>query len=215
MRKRIFCRATILISLLLALLMLNHHFGLLDSGPRFGFRSANAWSSAIKRGDTVFGWPEDEKGRCLSHYLPNDGTPSFYFRRLRYLIWPDPPRNALKQPVLFPGPDGTRYIGEDVKPAAVPVLIVLLNDDDERVPNEAACAIGVIGDRADTSSAIPGLVAMLKGSRAERLNAAFALGKLGRRAESAIPALIEARESDDLKIREIASEALQLIAPDT
>src|SRR5262245_46984625 len=126
---------------------------MLDPGPRFRFRSASAWSSAIKRGDTVFGCPEDEKGRDIGHYLPNDGTPSFYFCRLRYMIWPDPPCcNALKQwGHCGRRPDGTIGLGRDVKPTAVPVLIVLLNDDDERVRNEAACAIGVIGDRADTS----------------------------------------------------------------
>jgi HEAT repeat protein len=134
---------------------------------------------------------------------------------LRYMIWRDPCRNALKQHCHSLGPDGTRRSGEDVKPAAAPVLIVLLNDDDERVQNEAAFAIGIIGDRVDTSAAIPGLIAMLKGSRANRLNAAFALGELGHRAEVAIPALIQARESDDPKTRQIAAEALQSIAPDS
>jgi HEAT repeat protein len=105
------------------------------------------------------------------------------------------------------------HMGLDVNPAAAPILIQLLNDDDERVRNEAAFAIGVIDDRADTSSAIPPLIAMLKGSRHERLNAASALCRLGERANAAIPALIEAREGDDPMIREIASEALHRIAP--
>src|SRR5262249_37437882 len=162
------------------------------------------------------GWPEDEKGRAIGRYLPNDGTPSFYFQRLRHMIWRDRTScyPALKQHCLSLRPDGTFWTGSDVKPAAAAVLRRLFNCDDEGVRNEAAFAIGIIGDRADTSSAIPGLAAMLKGSRAERLNAACALGELGHGAEAAIPALIEAGQSDDPKIREIAAQALQRIAPD-
>jgi hypothetical protein len=213
MRRRIF-RAVILITLLLVVLLLHHYFGLVPLGPRFRFRTASAWSSAIRRGETILGYPQDEQGMPLTTYLPDDGTSSYYFRRLKYRIWPDNPRGrALKQ--MSWGPDGTRYHGIDVHPGALPVLIVLLNDDDERVRNEAAYAIGIIGARADTSSAIPKLIAMLTGSRAERLNAAFALGQLGTRAEVAIPVLKEARESDDFKIRQIATEALQRIAPDS
>src|SRR5262245_11033939 len=119
MRRRILCWVIILIGLLTAVLELDRYFGLFDRGPRFRFRSASAWSFAIKRGETVFGWPEDEKGRTLGRYLPNDGTPSFYFRRLRYMIWPEPCYAALKQRGLGMGPDGTCRLGEDVKPAAV------------------------------------------------------------------------------------------------
>ena len=214
MRRRIFCRRMILIALLLAALMLDHQFGLLDRGPRFRFRSTSAWSSAIKRGDTVFDYPLDPDGRLIYQFEPGSGESSYYLRRLRRslsFIWPVRCDNSLRQGTGEP--DGMCHMGNDVNPAAAPILIQLLNDDDERVRNEAAFAIGVIGDRADTSSAIPPLIAMLKGSRRERLNAASALCRLGERANAAIPALIEAREGDDPKIREIASEALHRIAP--
>ena len=180
MRRRIFYRGMFLVSLLLALSMLDHHFGLLPLGPRFRFRNARAWSPAIRRGESFVDYPLDAQGR--SAYRFQGGEWSYILSHLRSrlsFIWRIPCDSALRQMTL--GPDGMLYGGRDVDPAAAPVVIELLDDDEKEVRNQAAFAIGTIGDRADradTSSAIPKLIAMLKGSRNERLNAAFALGQL-------------------------------------
>src|SRR5260370_9889729 len=98
MRRRLLCRGMILIVVVMATLVVDRYFGLLDGGPRFRLKSASAWSAAISRGETIFGYPEDEQRMPVTRYMSDEGTASLYFRRLWYHIFPDHPcGRALKQ----------------------------------------------------------------------------------------------------------------------
>jgi HEAT repeat protein len=94
-------------------------------------------------------------------------------------------------------------------------LIKLLNDPDEDLSYFAAEAIGELGDKA--APAIPNLLKLLSHfdhrNDDDSLNkqAAWALGKIGK---LAMPALIEAVESDDIHAAQYAAIGLGEMGPE-
>jgi HEAT repeat protein len=95
-------------------------------------------------------------------------------------------------------------IGPEAKEAA-PALIQALKEQDEGVRYWATRALGQIG-----RGAVPELIQALKDQDEEvRYWAALALGEIGPAAKDAIPALMEARDSDgDRNVRAAAATAV-------
>jgi HEAT repeat protein len=98
--------------------------------------------------------------------------------------------------------DAIRKLAHSNDPDAVDILIDALKDRDGQVPIMAAAALGHIGN----ARAVPGLVALLKGSEEYlRGPASEALGQLGQPAVGPVVSLL--RDSDP-KIRDLAAETL-------
>jgi HEAT repeat protein len=91
---------------------------------------------------------------------------------------------------------------------AVPVLTGALGDKEYRVRASAADALVTI----PSSHVVPGMVAALRDADPSvRANAAVVLGAFGPAAQQAVPALATALEDPNLRVRELAGEALNRI----
>lgn len=85
---------------------------------------------------------------------------------------------------------------QEKDPAAVPVLVELLEDKDDQVCFYAANALGLLGHEA--KPAVPTLIKMLSHPDVfHRRNAVHTLAAIGSEAPSAVPALIEALNDRD------------------
>jgi hypothetical protein len=108
--------------------------------------------------------------------------------------------------------DFVYHLGTNVH-IAVPVLIKCLTDEDSRVENTAADVL----DRLIVEPAIllPALTNVLRGTNAVmRARALFSIGKFGKRAASAGPAVVDALDDSDAMVRSTARTALRKVAPD-
>jgi len=95
---------------------------------------------------------------------------------------------------------------------AVPELIQALQNENWRLRNQAAVALGTIG--AEARDAIPALTGLLGAQdKYIRSNAAVALGRIGREASTAVPALTEALKDKDEDVRGEAAAALGRMGP--
>jgi hypothetical protein len=155
-------------------------------------------------------------------------TPAFYFVRgwwrgehffhgMPTSYW----RNAIRQ--WNRGPDEVRWwnralerLGVDLKPtvlndsqdpAAIPILLCLAQDEEEAVQ----IAVGYALERLQPTAreTVPLLVESLNHQNPTvRYWAATLLGRLGRRAKTAIPALTLALQDEDHDVRHVARESL-------
>jgi hypothetical protein len=105
---------------------------------------------------------------------------------------------------------GMRLMGTNT-PAAVPVLVKLLDDPG---PHICQSAVGTLGDiRLNPEVAVPALVRILQHPDAEtRYLTAWALGRYGTNAVAAIPALQVALGDSQAYVRDTASNSLQVIS---
>lgn len=88
--------------------------------------------------------------------------------------------------------------------SAVPALIDALADKDVNVRSNASNALVQVGGEA-----LPGLIAALKSEQRDvREQAARTLRKMGPTAQSAVPALVEALQDDDVDVHTAVSSAL-------
>jgi HEAT repeat protein len=92
---------------------------------------------------------------------------------------------------------------------AVPVLTGALGDKEYRVRASAADALV----KMPSSDVVPGMIeALRKADPSIRANAAVVLGAFGPAAKHAVPALARALRDPNLRVRELAGEALNRIA---
>lgn len=97
-------------------------------------------------------------------------------------------------------------MGPDAR-QAIPSLVRLLHDPDERVRRRSILALSQLGPEARTAA--PGLIGLLGDPDAlVRRWAASALGEIGPTAPAAIPALIDSLADADMKNRAIVIVAL-------
>jgi HEAT repeat protein len=95
---------------------------------------------------------------------------------------------------------------------AVPVLTGALGDREYRVRASAADALV----KMPSSYVAPGMIQALRNADpGVRANAAIVLGALGPAAKHAVPALASALKDPNLRVRELAGEALKrIVSPD-
>ena len=93
----------------------------------------------------------------------------------------------------------------------LPDLVELLSDDSDDVGYWAATLLGRL--RKAAVPAVPDLVTTLNASKgmATRQRAAWALGKIGRKAAAALPALEKAAQSDNARLSRLAATAIESI----
>lgn len=118
------------------------------------------------------------------------------------------PLTALIRKARSPGTvmQAALALGNLKDPRAVPILLPLLDDENELVAHYAALALGKTG----CSQAVEPLLQVLRdGGPGRRINAITALEGLGTR--QAVPAIIEALFARDNEVREAAARALQFI----
>jgi HEAT repeat protein len=94
---------------------------------------------------------------------------------------------------------------------AIPALVEALRDSEDIACHWATAALEWIGEEA--KDAVPGLIEnLLKAEHClTRVRSAEALGSIGPAAKAAVPGLTEALLDDDPWVREVASEALDII----
>ena len=93
---------------------------------------------------------------------------------------------------------------------AIPALIVSLEDQDGRVRELSAQAIGEIGPKA--AAAVPALIRLLANfEEGSRNTACIGLGGIGRAARDALPALRNALSDPSEPVRRFAQRAIQRI----
>lgn len=105
-------------------------------------------------------------------------------------------------------------IGGEAAAPALPILLDALRDGDQELKQQAAAAIGNLGDAAAT--AVPHLIKALAAADKElQRHAALALGGVGEKAEDAIPALVKLLSSaaEFAEARVEAAVALSKIGP--
>ncbi|GAX41682.1 hypothetical protein NIES4075_26790 [Tolypothrix sp. NIES-4075] len=95
---------------------------------------------------------------------------------------------------------------------AVPDLVKALQNKNPKFRSSAAFALGIIGEKTETASAVPALIQALKNDKEAdvRKDAAEALGRIGEKAASAVPALIQALKNDkEANVRLFAASGLR------
>lgn len=102
------------------------------------------------------------------------------------------------------------FSGQPDSNDAVPPLLAMLTDPDDKLRVRAASALGVLKARRD--SAVPALIPLLKDQVPNvRWHAAFALGQFGPEATDAIPALRAQTDDDSSPIASHAALMLKQI----
>jgi len=104
---------------------------------------------------------------------------------------------------------GSLWAGEAQAPADVAALLKQLGDPSEEVRWKAAVALA-----AGPAESVPAIAARLRGLPLDRRYAAFALGRMGKKAKAAVPALIQAFRSEQGVARRNVAAALGLIGPE-
>lgn len=95
---------------------------------------------------------------------------------------------------------------------AVPALVGLLKNDDEKVRRKAAETLGRMKGKA--SAAVPALIEALNDTYAQvRYEAVFALGEIGKEALPAVPVLIQKLDDRSKELRTKAAVALEKLVP--
>jgi HEAT repeat protein len=111
--------------------------------------------------------------------------------------------------VLEQAAEALPRVGPQAVDTAVAALIEALKDKDHNIRRTSALSLGLLD--ADAKS-VPDLIRMLREDQdSDGYAAAMALGAMGPKAKSAVPALIEALHADDKSIRQDAGEALRRI----
>jgi HEAT repeat protein len=108
---------------------------------------------------------------------------------------------------------GSSVLPPDHDPAAVPVLVQLLSDDDPEVRDYAALALGDCGPAA--TAALPRLTEALRDDDPEvRRSAAVSLGRIDRRPEVTVPVLSRMLTAREALIRCRVANLLGETGPD-
>ncbi|MDC0335319.1 HEAT repeat domain-containing protein [Pseudodesulfovibrio sp.] len=97
-----------------------------------------------------------------------------------------------------------------IGPSAAPGLTAALSGDRQTVRDAAAYALTLMGQKS-----VPALThALASDNIFVRSKAAWLLGAMGSEATSAVPALIRALDTKDMRVMHVVAEAIDLIGPD-
>jgi len=108
---------------------------------------------------------------------------------------------------------GSFVLPPDHDPAAVPVLVQLLSDDDPEVRDYAALALGDCGP--DATAALPRLTEALRDDAPEvRRSAAVSVGRIDRRPEITVPVLSRMLTDKEVLVRCRVANLLGELGPD-
>jgi HEAT repeat protein len=105
-----------------------------------------------------------------------------------------------------------KRMGPQAVDTATSALIEALNDQNETVRRTAAFSLGMVDTEGKSIAA---LIRMLREDASAGYAAARALGMMGPKAKSAVPALVEALRDKRVGVRMEVAEALQKIDPGT
>jgi hypothetical protein len=144
---------------------------------------------------------------CVPFYR---GRPAFYWRAKVYeRTHPTPGESEAPREPLPLEPT----LGMPLDPAGIPVLVALLDDNDDQVRYFACNALTAHGPKA--APAVPALQRMLRHQDVfQRRNSVKALSTIGPDARDAIPDLIQALKDEDYWVNYFAAVALGRIGPE-
>jgi hypothetical protein len=206
MPRRVLLRAVLLLSVVLA--------GTLAAPDVRWWLWGHLRGEAMYRGKPTSYWrgPVKEWQRMLKAYAQASVSRS---RPRRPPPPPPPPPTTAEVVRAWAGRFFTRSIvwPPTHDPAAVPVLVQLLSDDDPEVRDYAALTLGDCGPAA--TAALPGLTEALRDDDPEvRHSAAVSLGGIDRRPEVTVPVLSRMLTDREALVRRRVANLLRKMGPD-